>query len=157
MNTHNPFTISGLHSLQEWLDRSSADDVSPLGDLVARGPYAQLVRIGMDDVLPDRSAELAQGCLPLLVVVTGDEVYQVPQETVLVPPQGQPRLADRAAQIEWLAASARSDGRRGDFPACYVVRIAEGQTMRQARTAAGIAEDEERLIVGISAAAFELN
>ena len=51
------------------------------------------------------------------------------------------RLAVRAAIYDPL---------RG-FPVCYVVRVADGQALRQAAVAADIAPDVDRLIVGIPA------
>lgn len=59
--------------------------------------------------------------------------------------EGQPRLADRAQHVAWLAGAGRPD-----FPAVAVLRVAEGATMRQACTAAGI--DPDAPLVGIPAA-----
>ena len=119
--------------LSAWLAASSVDRTSPAGDTIPVGPFGELQTIGLDDALPD----VPEGCLVLFVTVDG---YQA----TLAAPDGQPALADRAANAEWL-----STAQRDDFPACHVVQIADGQTMRQARVAAGIAEDIEVLTVGI--------
>ncbi|OCX66151.1 hypothetical protein BFP70_08610 [Thioclava sp. SK-1] len=101
---------------------------------------------GLDDLPPDLSSAVAAGCLPLLVA------HDVPAAP-LVPPQAQAKLDERAAHIVWLSGAALSDPLRG-FPACRVVRIAQGQTMRQAAVSAGVDPDADRLIVGIPAACF---
>ena len=71
----------------------------------------------------------------------------------LVASEAQPLLSDRAAHIVWLSGAAIHDPLRG-FPACHVVRVAQGQTLRQAAVSAGVDPDADRLIVGIPAACF---
>jgi hypothetical protein len=119
--------------LAAWLAASSQDDRSPKGDTILRGPYGELVTVGLDDVPPEAPA----GGLPLFTLAPG----YVP---TWGEPQGQPRLADRAQHVAWLAGAGRG------FPA--VVAVAAGQTMRQACTAAGIDPDGD--IVGIPETAF---
>ena len=119
--------------LAAWLAASSQDDRSPKGDLIVRGPYGELVTVGLDDVPPEAPA----GCLPLFTLAPGN----VP---TWGEPQGQPSLVDRAQHVAWLAGAGRG------FPA--VVKVAAGQSMRQACTAAGI--DPDAPLVGIPAAAF---
>lgn len=75
--------------------------------------------------------------LPLLVA---HDVLEAEFE----PSQGQPIVTDRAAQLAWLSTAQR-DG----FPACRVVSVAQGQTLRQAAVAGGIDPNADRLIVGI--------
>tara|TARA_R110002124_G_scaffold68177_1_gene184796 strand:- start:976 stop:1404 length:429 start_codon:yes stop_codon:yes gene_type:complete len=135
-----------LAELKSWLAASSADERSPMGDTIIHGPYAQLVACGLDDVPPDTTAAIASGALPLFVA---DDVSAAP----LVAPEAQPLLSDRAAHVVWLAGAAIHDAMRG-FPACAVVRLQPGMTMRQAAVAAGVDPDAERLIVGIPAACF---
>ncbi|WP_439150039.1 hypothetical protein [Sulfitobacter sp.] len=53
----------------------------------------------------------------------------------------------------WLLGSAIHDPLRG-FPACHVVRVADGQTLRQACAAAGVGPEADRLVVGIPAARY---
>ena len=57
---------------------------------------------------------------------------------------------ERAAHIVWLSGAALHDPLRG-FPGCQVVRVADGQTLRQAAAARGVDPDADRLIVGIPA------
>lgn len=123
-----------IEQLSDWLAASSVDRTSPAGDTIPVGPYGELQTIGLDDALPDVPA----GCLALLVMAKG---YQA----TYTAPEDQPALADRAAHVLWLSTASREG-----FPACQVVQIADGQTMRQAAVAAGVdPEDEERLIVGM--------
>jgi hypothetical protein len=117
-----------LHFLAAWLAASSQNDRSPKGDTILRGPYGELVTVGLDDVPPDAPA----GCLALLTLAPG----YVPTWAT---PEGQPRLSDRALHVAWLAGAGRG------FPA--VVAVAASQSMRQACTAAGIDPDGD--IVGI--------
>jgi hypothetical protein len=119
--------------LASWLAASSQDDRSPKGDTILRGPYGELVSVGLDDVPPVAPA----GCLPLFTLAPG----YVPTWAA---PEGQQRLADRAQHVAWLAGAGRG------FPA--VVTVATGQTMRRACTASGIDPDGD--IVGIPEAAF---
>lgn len=77
----------------------------------------------MDDPAPDLSAAVVLGCLPLPVA------HDAPA-AAFAAPEGQPRLDD-AAHVEWLSGATISDPLRG-FPACHVVRVAHGQSMRQA-------------------------
>lgn len=135
-----------LAELKSWLAASSADERSPMGDTIIHGPYAQLVACGLDDVPPDTTAAIASGALPLFVA------HGVPAAP-LVAPEAQPLLSDRAAHVVWLSEAAIHDPMRG-FPACHVVRVAEGQTLRQAAVAAGLDPEADRLIVGIPAACF---
>lgn len=122
-----------IEQLSDWLAASSVDRTSPAGDTIPVGPYGEVQTVGIDDALPDVPA----GCLALLVAAEG---YQA----TFAAPEGQPALADRAAHVLWLSTASREG-----FPACHIVQIADGQTMRQATAAAGIADDEERLIVGM--------
>jgi len=62
---------------------------------------------------------------------------------------GQAKLDERAAHVVWLSTAQR-DG----FPACQVVRVAQGQTLRQAAVAAGVDPDADRLVVGIPEICF---
>ncbi|MDO6732477.1 hypothetical protein Q4577_20825 [Marinovum sp. 2_MG-2023] len=136
-----------LQELSAWLSASSQDSRSPMGDTIKRSPYSEFVTVTLDDVLPDLSAAIALGCLPLLV----DHDAPV---AAFATPEGQPLLSDRAAHIEWLAGAAKTDPMRG-FPACQVVRVAEGQTLRQAAVSAGVYFDNpDALLVGIPAACF---
>ena len=122
--------------LAAWLAASSQNDRSPKGDTILRGPYGELVSVGLDDVPPDAPA----GCLPLFILASG----YVPTWAT---PEGQPSLANRAQHVAWLAGAGRG------FPAVVtVVTVATGQTMRQACTAAGIDPDGD--ILGIPEAAF---
>lgn len=100
----------------------------------------------MDDPAADLSAAVVLGCLPLPVA------HEAPA-AAFAAPEGQPRLDD-AAHVEWLSGAAISDPLRG-FPACHVVRVAHGQSMRQAAVAAGAYFDNpEALLVGIPEACF---
>ncbi len=116
--------------LAAWLAASSQDDRSPKGATILRGPYGELVSVGLDDVPPVAPT----GCLPLFTLASG----YVPTWAA---PEGQPRLSDRAQHVAWLARAGRG------FPA--VVTVAAGQTMRKACTDAGI--DPAGDIVGIPA------
>jgi hypothetical protein len=127
--------------LKLWLVASSADERSLMGDTIIHGPYAQLVACGLDDVAPDTTAAIASGALPLFVA------HDAPAAP-LVAPEAQPLLSDRAAHVVWLAGAAIHDPMRG-FPACQVVRVADGQTLRQAAVARGVDPDADRLLVGI--------
>ncbi|MDT8856543.1 hypothetical protein RNZ50_16250 [Paracoccaceae bacterium Fryx2] len=135
-----------MAELSEWLAASSRDGRSPFGDTIPRSPFGQLVGITLDDLPPDLTAAIALGCLPLLVA------SDVPEPTFAAS-EGQPRLGERAAHVEWLSGAAQADPLRG-FPACAVVRVAQGQTLRQAALAGGFDPDADRLLVGIPATAF---
>lgn len=132
--------------LTAWLAASSQDSRSPMGDTIKRSPYSEFVTVTLDGVLPDLSAAIALGCLPLLVA------HDAPA-AAFAAPEGQQLLSDRAAHLAWLAGAARHDPLRG-FPACSVIRVAEGQTLRQAAVAAGVAPDADALLVGIPEACF---
>lgn len=128
-NDNATFAETQLAELTAWLAAFSQDEPTPLGnDFIIRGPYGELVSVGLDDVPP----VAPEGCLHLLTLVPGF----LPTGAA---PEGQPRLADRAQHVAWLAGAGRG------FPA--VVAVAAGQTMRQAFTAAGIDPDGD--IVGI--------
>lgn len=136
-----------LKELSAWLAASSQDEKSPMGDTIIYGLYGQLVTVALDDPAPDLSAAIALGCLPLLVA------HDVPAAP-LVAPEAQPLLSDRAAHIVWLSGAAIHDAMRG-FPACAVVRLQPGQTMREAAVASGAYFDNpEALLVGIPEACF---
>jgi hypothetical protein len=135
-----------LAAVAAWLAASSRNRKSPFGDLIISTAYGQLVACGLDDVPPDLSSPLALGCLPLMVP------YSVPA-AAFAATQGQARLSERAQHIEWVAGAALTDPLRG-FPAVAVVRVAQGQTLRQAAVSAGFDPDADRLLVGIPAAAF---
>lgn len=132
--------------LTAWLAASSQDSRSTMGDTIKRSPYSEFVTVTLDDVLPDLSAAIALGCLPLLVA------HDAPA-AAFAEPEGQPLLSDRAGHVEWLSGAAKTDPLRG-FPACQVVRFAEGQTLRQAAVSAGFDPDADRLIVGVPQACF---
>lgn len=110
--------------------------------------YGQLVTVALDEPAPDLSAAIALGCLPLLVA------NDVPAAT-FTEIEGQAKLNERAQHVTWLSGAALHDPMRG-FPACHVVRVAEGQTLRQAAIAAGVDPDTDRLIVSIPAACFDI-
>ncbi len=131
-----------LKELSAWIAASSKNSRSPMGDTIIRTPYAEFATVALDDPAPDLSAAVESGCLPLLV--THDVL-----EAEFEPSQGQPILTDRAAQLAWLSTAQR-DG----FPACRVVSVAQGNTLRQAAVAGGIDPDADRLIVGILQACF---
>ena len=135
-----PTFESQFAELTAWLDLSSTDDTSPMGWPVARGPYAQPVGITLDDMPPDLAAAVALGCLPLLV--PADLPAEPPK-----PPQGQPVTLDRALHVIWKAGAAKH--RPEGFPACAVVAVEAGQTLRQACAAAGIYPDADRLVIGL--------
>jgi hypothetical protein len=136
-----------LKELTAWLVASSQDEKAPLGnDFIRHDDYGQLVTVALDAPAPDLSAAIALGCLPLLVA------HDVPAATFTAI-EGQAKLDERAQHVTWLSGAAISDPLRG-FPACHVVRVAEGQTLRQAAVARGIDPDADRLIVGIPAACF---
>ena len=136
-----------LKELTAWLVASSQDERTPLGnDFIRHDDYGQLVTVALDDPAPDLSAANALGCLPLLVA------HDVPAATFTAI-ERQAKLDERAAHVVWLSGAAIHDPMRG-FPACHVVRIADGQTLRQAAVAAGVDPDADRLIVGIPAACF---
>lgn len=136
-----------LKELTAWLVASSQDERTPLGkDFIRHDDYGQLVTVALDDPAPDLSAAIALGCLPLLVA------QDVPAATFTAI-EGQAKLDERAAHIVWLSGAAIHDPLRG-FPACHVVRVADGQTLRQAAVSAGADPDADRLIVGIPAACF---
>ena len=86
------------------------------------------------------------GCLPLLVA------HDVPAVTFAAI-EGQAKLDERAAHVVWLSGAALHDAMRG-FPACLVVRVAQGQTLRKAAVAAGVDPVANRLIVGVSENCF---
>jgi len=131
-----------LKELSAWIAASSKNSRSPMGDTIIRTPYAEFVTVGLDDPAPDLSAVIELGSLPLLVA---HDVLEAEFE----PPQSQPIVTDRSAQLAWLSTAQR-DG----FPACRVVSVADGQTLRQAAVAGGIDPDADRLIVGIPDACF---
>ena len=135
-----------LAELTAWLAASSRNSKSPMGDLIISTAYGQLVACGLDDFPPDMAEAVALGCLPLLVP------HDVPA-AAFAATQGQAKLNERAAHIEWVAGAALTDALRG-FPAVAVVRVAQGQTMRQAAVAAGVDPDAAPLLVGIPAACF---
>ncbi|WP_157046621.1 hypothetical protein [Roseovarius sp. 217] len=131
-----------LKELSAWIVASSQDEKSPLGnDFIRHDDYAQLVTVALDDPAPDLSAAIALGCLPLLTT------HEAPAATFAAI-EGQANLDERAAHVVWLSGAAIHDPLRG-FPACHVVRVTEGQSLRQAAVAAGIDPDADRLIVGI--------
>jgi len=136
-----------LKELSAWLAASSQDEMTPLGDdFIRHDDYGQLVAVALDDPAPDLSAAIALGCLPMLVAL------DVPPATFTAI-EGQAKLDERAAHIVWLSGAAISDPLRG-FPACHVVRVADGQTLRQAAVARGVDPDAEALLVGIPQACF---
>lgn len=102
--------------------------------------------VALDDPAPDLSEAVALGCLPLLVP------HDVPPATFAAI-EGQAKLDERAAHVVWLSGAAIHDPMRG-FPACHVVRVAEGQSLRLACAAAGVDPGGPRLIVGIPQACF---
>ena len=128
--------MTAAAQIAAWLAASSQNDRSPKGDLILRGPFGELVTVGLDDVPPEAPA----GCLPLFTLASG----YVPTWAT---PEGQPRLSDRAQHVAWLSGAGRPD-----FPAVAVLRVAAGATMRQACTAEGI--DPDAPLVGIPAASF---
>ncbi|WP_288960478.1 hypothetical protein [Sulfitobacter pontiacus] len=137
-----PLAETQLKELTAWLVASSQDERTPLGnDFIRHDAYGQLVSVALDDPAPDLSAAIALGCLPLLVA------YDVPAATFAAI-EGQAKPDERAQHVTWLSGAAIHDPLRG-FPACHVVRVADGQTLRQAAVAAGADPDADRLIVGI--------
>lgn len=135
-----------LKEFTAWLAASSQDEKTPFGDTIIHDEYGQLVSVALDDPAPDLSAAIALGVLPLLVA------HDVPAATFAAI-EGQAKLDERAAHIVWLSGAALHDPMRG-FPACHVVRVADGQTLRQAAVAAAVDPDADRLIVGIPQACF---
>ncbi len=120
------------------LRQGKGNDHSPKGDTILRGPYGELVTVGLDEV----PLEAPAGCLPLFTLAPG----YVPKWAV---PEGQSSLADRAQHVAWLAGAGGSD-----FPAVAVLRVATGATMLQACTAAGINPDADSMIVGVPTDCF---
>ena len=53
--------------LAAWLAASSQNYRSPKGDTILRGPYGELVSVGLDDVPSGAPA----GCLPLFTLAPG--------------------------------------------------------------------------------------
>lgn len=49
------------------LAASSRNDGSPKGELILRGPFGELLTVGLDDVPPEAPA----GCLPLFTLASG--------------------------------------------------------------------------------------
>ena len=136
-----------LKELSAWIVASSQDEKAPLGnDFIRHDDYAQLMTVALDDPAPDLSAAIALGCLPLLVA------HDVPAATFAAI-GGQAKLDERAAHVVWLSGAAIHDPLRG-FPACAVVRVAQGKTLRQAAVVAGIDPDADRLIVCIPTICF---
>jgi|GEM_PF-955833 hypothetical protein len=129
-----------IEELTAWLAASSTDGVSPCGDPIKRGPFAECVGIGLDDAAPDLTAEIALGCLPLLIAA------DVPAPA-FTEPQGQPVLMDRAQQVAWRAGAAKA--RAEGFPAVAVVGLDAGQTLREACAAAGVDPDADRAVIGL--------
>jgi hypothetical protein len=131
-----------LKELSAWLAASSQDEPTSLGnDFIRHDAYGKLVTVALDDPAPDLSAAIALGCLPLLVA------HNVPAATFTAIDR-QAKLDERAAHVIWLSGAAIHDPLRG-FPACRVVRVAQGQTLREAAVAAGVDPDADRLIVGM--------
>ena len=122
--------------LTAWLAASSQNDRSPKGDTILRGPYGELVSVGLDDVPPEAPA----GCLALFTLVRPAMPLHGRRQRV------NPGCLTGAPHVAWLAGAGRG------FP--VVVTVAAGQTMRQACTAAGIDPDGDSLIVGVPAEAF---
>ncbi len=136
-----------LKELSSWIFASSQDERTPLGnDFIRHDDYGQLVTVALDDPAPDLSAAIALGCLPLLVA------HDVPAATFAAI-EGQAKLDERAAHVVWLSGAAILDPLRG-FPACHVVRVADGQTLRQAAVARGVDPEADRLVIGIPEACF---
>ena len=95
-----------------------------------RSPLGQLVGIALDDLPPDMTEAAALGCLPLLVA------FYLTAATFAAT-AAQPKLGERAAHVLSLSGAALSDPLRG-FPACAVVGVPQGQTIRQAANAGGV-------------------
>lgn len=129
-----------IEELTAWLAASSRNGVSPCGDPIKRGPFGEIVGIGLDDPAPDLTAEIALGCLPLLTPADAPE-------PTFTEPQGQPVLMDRAQQVAWRAGAAKH--RPEGFPALAVVALEGGQTMREACAAAGVDPDADRAVIGL--------
>ncbi|MFC5738647.1 hypothetical protein [Sinirhodobacter huangdaonensis] len=129
-----------IAELTAWLAASSRNDVSPCGDPIKRGPFAEIVGIGLDDPAPDLTAEIALGCLPLLTPA------DVPAPA-FAEAQGQAVVMDRAAHVIWKAGAAKA--RPEGFPAVAVVGLEAGQTMRDACAAAGVDPDADRAVIGL--------
>ena len=107
-----------LNELTAWLAASSQDEKTPFGDTIIHDDYGQLETVALDDPAPDLSAAIGLGCLPLLVA------HDVPAATFTAI-EGQAKLDEPAAHIAWVAGAALHGPMHG-FPACHVVRVAEG-------------------------------
>jgi hypothetical protein len=59
--------MTAAAQIAAWLAASSQNDRSPKGDLILRGPFGELVTVGLDDVPPEAPA----GCLHLLTLAPG--------------------------------------------------------------------------------------
>ena len=59
--------MTAAAQIAEWLAASSQNGRSPKGNLIVRGPFGELVTVGLDDVPPEAPA----GCLPLFTLASG--------------------------------------------------------------------------------------
>jgi hypothetical protein len=114
--------------------------VSPCGDPIKRGPFGEIVGIGLDDAAPDLTAEIALGCLPLLTPAEAPE-------PAFAEAKGQAVVMDRAAHMIWKAGAAKA--RPECFPAVAVVAVEAGQSLREACAAAGVDPDADRAVIGL--------
>ena len=129
--------MTAAAQIAAWLAASSQNGRSPKGDTIPRGPFGELVSVGLDDVLPGAPA----GCLPLFTLASGSMC-----------PHGPRRKASNGLQTGRSTSTSFAGEGRPDFPPVAVLRVAAGATIRQACIAAGIAP--EAPLVGIPAEAF---
>jgi len=120
-----------------WLASSSKDRRLWTGDTMKRGPYGDLVHVGIDDSPhADLSSVVAQGVLPIF---TPQAIDVAADDT---PPEGQDIVSERVAHVIWKARNAPFAPLVG-FPPVIVVGVpTDTTTIRAALASAGLEDPD---------------
>lgn len=130
-----------LAAMAAWLDKSSANKRSPMGDRVLVGRYAEILPWDFDE-LP--TADFAEHALPLFVPMDQATGVALPEVADLSAPFGQMRaffrlnhlvfrLEDATLDLPW-----RGQAQGDKLPICAVVGLTDpGMTLWDAVDAAG--------------------
>lgn len=141
-------TNTQIAAITAWFAASSQDYLSPLGQLIRRGPYATLVNLGLDTAPPAAATSLiASGVLPIYspdAVGPGD----------LTVPNEQQSVFERARHVIWAAAQGKTDRGLRIPPVAVVSLPTAATTIRAACTAAGISVTADRAVLAVPVYAF---
>lgn len=138
-----------IAQVTKWFSDSSQSWTTYFGDLVIRGNWAVLHRLGLDEApRPNLAPYIAGGAL----------VIYSPQADGpgdLTAPPNQPTAVERVLHLIWASGAAKADSALRVPPVAVVGLSSASQTIRQAMTAAGLPVGTDRAVLAVPVYAFE--